>query len=209
MPTTFADFLFPNTSCLGCRTELNDTKFLCKKCEGYLVFNEKTAALTTNEKQYFEAALAPFRYVDPIVNVVLSLKYGSAGDSASFLAPYMAKTFSEQAPKISQAILIPVPLHKKRATQRGYNQTLLIANAVSKILDFPVLNDVLVRTKDRSKEHKNLYGAFTVTDEKMIHGKIAIIIDDVFTTGATVNECAKALLHAGTSRVLVLTAALV
>jgi len=225
------DFLFPGLSCLGCRTELNGTKHLCTKCLAELPHNKKPVTLKSPEKQYFHDAFAPFKYLDPIVGVILSLKYGSTSEAAEFLAPHMAdalqgiSSFKNPRPAGTpftkggifcpeNTILVPVPLHKNRQSTRGYNQTLLLAKSISKILGFPV-SQSLVRPK-QTKIHRNMSArqrtenirdAFAVTGGEEIANKTVILIDDVFTTGATVNECARTLLHSGVRRIYVLTAA--
>ena len=110
--------------------------------------------------------------------------------------------------------IIPVPLHPKREEERGFNQALLLAKPVSKKLGVPLCQE-LVRVKDtraqtlldKNDREKNLRGAFKVRGGQQLQDKTILLIDDVFTTGATAKACAKALKTAGTGDVFMLTVA--
>ena len=109
-------------------------------------------------------------------------------------------------------LLAPVPLHPKRIKNRGFNQALLLARAFP---EAPVAREAVVRTRHTApqvglnpKERQdNVKGAFAVTDPARVKGKSVLLIDDLFTTGATVKECARVLRRAGARRVEVLTVA--
>ena len=113
------------------------------------------------------------------------------------------------------SLIIPVPLHIKRLRQRGFNQALILARAIGKKWQIPVNFSLLKRHKftetqtgmNKTERKQNIKGAFEVRDKENIAGKNIIIVDDVYTTGATVNECAKTLLKAGAQKVTVLTLA--
>lgn len=114
-----------------------------------------------------------------------------------------------------QFMLIPVPLHPVRLKEREFNQSVIIASVINSKLGIPVFTDVLFRqhyTKPQVglayKERKeNIAGAFTVPNKAVIKGKEIILVDDVFTTGSTVNECAKVLKKNGAAKVFVVTVA--
>ncbi|HET7058270.1 MAG TPA: phosphoribosyltransferase family protein [Nitrospiraceae bacterium] len=116
---------------------------------------------------------------------------------------------------ISIDVIIPVPLHPTRLRDREYNQSLLLADRLSRARHVPLSYDNLVRTREtapqtdlsRAVRLKNLRRAFAVRRPEDVAGKCVLLIDDVFTTGTTVNECAKTLRKAGTSEVYVCTLA--
>ena len=112
-------------------------------------------------------------------------------------------------------IIIPVPIHKKRKAQRGYNQTQLIASKISKYLKIKLCDDVLIKSKNtiaqsklnKNKRKQNIKGAFKILNSEKIQGKNILLFDDIYTTGSTVNECSKILTRAGAKRIGVLTIA--
>jgi len=109
--------------------------------------------------------------------------------------------------------IIPVPLHFKTQRDRGYNQSALLAEVVGRIHDIPVATDLLVQvrpmkpqaTLGESERWENVKGAFDVAKRQMVKGMVVVIVDDVMTTGATLNECAKVLKSAGAKEVYCLT----
>jgi len=110
-------------------------------------------------------------------------------------------------------IIIPVPLHPRRLRFREFNQSLLLSKLISYHLNRPVLKDVIIKNKDAppqisldgDKRRKNMRNAFSVKEGFSISKKRVLLIDDVFTTGSTVNECAKILKKSGADSIFVLT----
>jgi competence protein ComFC len=106
-------------------------------------------------------------------------------------------------------IICPVPLHKKRLRWRGFNHTEEIAKVLSAVLSIPTYSDILVRTKNtpaqitltKEKRLQNMQGAFQAQNKEIIQGKKVLLLDDVFTTGATLTQAASALKKAGASQV--------
>jgi ComF family protein len=132
------------------------------------------------------------------------------------LAPALAQLMVDRLPLFDSVdLVIPVPLHPKRLREREFNQSLLLADRIARRLGLPLSYANLVRiapapaqtTLSRKRRLKNLRGAFAVRRPDAIAGKRILLIDDVFTTGATVNECAKTLRKAGAGDVFALTLA--
>ncbi len=106
--------------------------------------------------------------------------------------------------------IVPVPLHRRRKNERGFNQSEIIANSASKILDIPCKNNILKRhryrqpqaTLSKKQRLRNLNDAFRADSRLVLSGQMVIIIDDVATTTATLNECAKALKKIGVTKVM-------
>ncbi len=183
--------------CLTCGRAINNLADYCDECK--------------NENYYFDLARAPLVYEGEVVRVVHRLKYGGAKYLGEAFAQFMADTFFEQA--ISADFITFVPMHESKQKSRGYNQAEVIASSLSKIIDLP-----LVSTLKRVKKTSNLArmnkkeraiavdGAYeTVLDNNALKGKHVLLIDDVFTTGATTNECSKVLKKAKCASVTVLT----
>jgi ComF family protein len=113
-------------------------------------------------------------------------------------------------------LIIPVPLHRSREKERGYNQSLLLAIAIGEVLEVPVRKEVLIRKRRTTSQTKlsaeervrNVSGAFRVPHGK-IEGSSILLVDDVLTTGATLNACTEALLKAGVKKVRVAAVACV
>jgi len=112
--------------------------------------------------------------------------------------------------------IVPVPLHPEREKQRGFNQAAILAAALSKLVALPLADGALVRTRhtgrhrggmDAQARRESVEQVFTVVQPRIIAGEHILLVDDVFTTGATVSACALALNNAGAKEVLVLTVA--
>ena len=109
-------------------------------------------------------------------------------------------------------VIVPVPLHRKRLRQRGFNQAELLAAVVSRYFEVPVV-PVLERVRDtraqfglaRMARFRNVAGAFRVSDVEAVSGRRVMLLDDIYTTGSTIAECSRALHKAGARRVEVLT----
>ena len=111
--------------------------------------------------------------------------------------------------------VLPIPIHKKRLRERGFNQATLLADGIAKAAGVPVLTNTLVRKRhtvaqsslDREARQQNIVGAFDVLDPDIIRGKRLLVIDDVFTTGATIREAVNELWTADPAEIDVLTLA--
>ena len=121
-----------------------------------------------------------------------------------------------RAPLDRATCIVPVPLHPEREKQRGFNQAAILANALSKLARLPLVEHALARTEhtgrhragmDAQARRESVEDAFAVLHPRAIAGEHILLVDDVFTTGATVSACSHALLEAGAEGVLVLTIA--
>ncbi len=122
----------------------------------------------------------------------------------------------QRAPIISANLIIPVPLHPERERERGFNQALLLAKELSRLSSLPLDEHSVVRRvhterhragMDAKARRQSVAEAFTVRHPKSVAGQLVLLVDDVFTTGATVSACASALKEAGAAEVFVLTIA--
>ena len=164
---------------------------------------------------HFAKARAFAHYEGILPGIISRFKY--RGDSrlakplGDLLAGYEDPDFSFH----DDLLVIPVPLHPRRLRQRGFNQSLLLARRISRRhslpLDFTALRRIRATAPQTelsaAERQKNIRGAFAVCQERAVAEKAILLIDDVFTTGSTVEECAKVLLKAGAKRVDVLTLA--
>jgi ComF family protein len=145
--------------------------------------------------------------------LVLKLKHGDRTDAAVHLARWMRRSGADLIERCD--IIVPVPLHRWRLFMRTYNQSTLLANALSKLTGVAVSPAALSRTKatrsqgglDRKARRRNVGQAFSIRDDAAVKNKRILLVDDVLTTGATANACARALLRAGAASVDVLVLA--
>jgi ComF family protein len=223
----FVDLLFP-IECLDCGLE---GEWLCAGCFLKLKINDRQAcqgcsrpglsgAICPDCKPAWalDGVLAALDYDRAVsAKLIKALKYGFVKEISPVLANIFLKFYrslklQDLAPDFGgrQMIVMPVPLHSKRLRWRGFNQSELIARPIAAGLNGEFLGDILVRTKNvlpqtqfkGSERSRNIQGCFDyIGDKKLVNGKIIILVDDVVTTGATMNECAKVLKRAGARKV--------
>ena len=163
----------------------------------------------------FEARAA-LAYDGPAREVVLRLKHGDRPHLAADMAGHLRRAAAEWLDD-DKALLVPVPLHRWRLWRRGYNQAAELAKAVARASDRPLLVDALLRVRatqssqgmSPSERRRNLVGAFRVRAgaRAIVDGRCIILVDDVLTTGATADACARVLRRAGAASVRLLTLA--
>ncbi|WP_232074099.1 ComF family protein [Spirosoma aureum] len=151
-----------------------------------------------------------------VQKLIHQIKYKGQKEAAKEIAGwygYQLKSESELIKEID--VIIGVPLHKRRLQQRGYNQADWIAEGLSEALNVPARTDILIRKrfkesqtrKNRLERWENVKTVFAVPNPEEIEGKNIVIVDDVLTTGSTIEACAIELLRAGCKSVGVLTLA--
>jgi ComF family protein len=167
----------------------------------------------------FAKSAAYASYSGNLRELIHLLKYEQVRPAANVLGEFLADAITQlQANFADEKILVvPVPLYKGKRRQRGFNQAELVARAALefKNSDRFVLKSGLQRLRPtesqigltRHQRRENIRGAFAVTNPEEIKGREVLVVDDVFTTGTTASECAKVLLRAGASKVLVATVA--
>lgn len=226
------NLLFP-PRCLTCGEWVDDVGGLCAPCWGQITFLRDPACSICGypfdyeigddalcpgciaAKPAYSHARAVFAYDDSSRKLITGFKYGDKTHAAPILANWMV---SRGQSILNEAdILIPVPLHWRRLFTRRYNQSALLTQQLGQITGKNILLDGLARTKHNppqaslslKERKKNVQGAFTVPTKhrNRLNSKHIILIDDVMTTGATVNACCKALKRAGAGEVSVLTLA--
>ncbi len=183
----------------------------CPKCGS--VLNEGVCENCRNLDFDFELARSVYRFEEPLKTMIHNLKYREHTRSAKWLANGMAEYIAQNPIFQKSDYIIAVPLHPVRKRERGFNQSELIARRVAKLSGIQYVEAVKRGryTASQTMLHqeqrlKNLKGAFRVNHPGRISGKNILVIDDVFTTGSTLNEISKTLHAAGAARVFGLTA---
>lgn len=200
--------------CFACREELSVIEPpLCPHCGAGV--GDCTCG---GRHRHFDRCAAPFYYEDPVKKGILLFKEYGNFEAASFFAERMAEVFHREWGGLYLDGVVPVPMRKEEIRKRGHNQSLLLARALSGLLDTPV-NEVLVKVAATRPQKEltalerggNVLGAFDIRKKGIgdhaLQGARLLLVDDVVTTGATLDECAKVLKIAGAAEVLALTAA--
>ena len=163
----------------------------------------------------FDMARAPFLYDGALMTAIHELKYAQRSHLADSLGSLLASFAQTWIGEMEGLLVMPVPLHPRRLRARGFNQSLLLARAVASKtradLDFLSLRRIRFtkpQTELRSEERKrNVRKAFEVVHPQVVKGRTVLLVDDVATTGSTLNECTKALKRSGADSVLCLVLA--
>ncbi|MED9946970.1 MAG: ComF family protein [Peptacetobacter hiranonis] len=198
----------------------DDEEYILEKFEeyreGYGKVEEKKIEYTRckfceNKNFYFDRAISCIEYCDKSKVLVLSLKYYGNTYMSRYIAQVMRDKLEFE--QLSADYIIPVPLHKKRMRIRGFNQAEKIASYLSECTNIPII-DCVKRNRNTKRlyalnkfqREKELKNAFEVkVDSEEIIGKRIILVDDIFTTGTTVNEISKKLKIYGVDEIIVLT----
>jgi ComF family protein len=168
-----------------------------------------------NRKPIFDQAISVFEYNDASKGMLLKFKHGDA----TYLRPQLARWIHSAAQNVLQSadLLVPVPIHFLKRLKRKYNQSELLAQELEKLSGIPHEPRILQKKKRTPQQEglskimrlRNINGSFSVNEKykNLLEKKNVLLIDDVLTTGATVNECAKVLKKHGAEKVTVLTVA--
>ena len=193
------DALWPRTCAVrDCgRPSDRPGSYICSRCHATLPW-------------YDEFAKSAFAYLEPVAQLVNAYKFGGARHLAGDFAELLEASFRRKHDAAAVDVVVPVPLHPRRLASRGYNQSGLLANAfarrIGRLCDetsFVRIRDTEHQSRSSGEERrKNLKGAFRVAAPSMIRGRTIVLVDDVMTTGSTVDECAAALLEGGAYRVV-------
>ncbi len=205
--------------CESCRKELTPIGSpFCSKC-GLPFVSRKgeshTCSECLTEEKYFRRARAFGVYDGALMEAIHAFKYGKRASLSRPLAALARQTFLQFWDNYNIDLLVPVPLHLKRLRQRGFNQAHLLINRWAKLDKTPFDGLVLSRTRwtepqtslSRKERQKNIKKAFSVKRPESVEGRRIVLVDDVYTTGSTANECARVLMKAGAEFVDVLTLA--
>lgn len=213
---TFRDWLhsilnlFYPRVCAACgETLLKDEETVCLKCRyllpktGYELNPDNPLAQTFYGRVKFHAVTACFFFAKSgkVQHLIHELKYKGNKEAGVFLGQQLGETIKDALLFQGIDYLIPVPLHPKREKQRGYNQSLMIAKGINEVTGIPIGDKYLIRAvntatqtkKSAEERYKNVKDIFEVRFPEELEGKHVLLIDDVLTTGATLESCAHQL----------------
>lgn len=206
------NLIFPNVC--GFCDQINSNN-LCKNCELMLSKYEIDCIKNCSKEKYFDYLFCALKYENIVRKKIIQYKFNEKS--------YLYKTFAKIIIKNKKIfgflklydIIISVPMFENRKAVRGYNQSELIAKEIAKAAELIFGKDILIKIKDtkvqstltKTQRMANLKNVFSVIDTAKIKGKKVILIDDIYTTGSTVNECSKVLKQAGAKEICVVTIA--
>ncbi len=225
------DLVYP-PQCLACKAPLDHTKeaYLCKRCVGDIKTNPKPWCVKCGRavggvgalchecrktRYHFERAYSACLYEGPLKECVHQFKYRGRSQLSRLLSGFIIDFIKDNA-EILEGVnaVTAVPLSAKRLKEREYNQSRLLAAEISETFALPLL-DALIKTRStppqsemrRESRLTNIKDAFGMREGVNLNGRNVLLVDDVLTTGSTLNECARVLAEAGAKKVIALTLA--
>ena len=207
--------------CHSCVASLTQTleKPLCEQCGRPVVSSAESTPsrchLCRLGTYAFDLARSFGPYSSPMSRAILMLKYGEVSPLGAWFAGHLAALAKADPAAFAADVLVPVPLDSARLRERGYNQAELIARPLARMLGIPFRSYLLVRTRPRPEKLRltrrerweTVRGAYATHKTAQVDKLRVLLVDDVFTTGATLDACSRALRGAGASRVAGLTVA--
>ena len=185
-------------TCLRCGTKIAPTQSFCANCNFDTV--------------YFDKAYSPFCYEGEVVKLIYQIKFGGHAGILDVLANYIAFTANKYQVAFDE--ICYVPMTEQSQKERGYNQAQILAQKYGELIDKQPINALIKKKQTQRQEQlgraerkKNVDNAFAVVEKNLLKNKAILLIDDVKTTGATLNNCAKALKRAGATSVVCITLA--
>ena len=223
MKDALLDILFPPI-CLHCKNSLSaeekssricgtcvaqisiHTTLFCARCRARLPENKK---ICHRDMPYMLAAAV--NYDGPVKDLIHQLKYRHWTTLTDIIRPIIYAYVKNLALPVEDYVIVPIPLHPERLRERGFNQAELIGSIISEALGLPMAADALERIKktksqaelkNYAERSNNVTGAFRVKQNDAIWSKNIILVDDVYTSGATINDAMRSLREAGAKKVI-------
>ncbi|MFB2119031.1 ComF family protein [Parapedobacter sp. 2B3] len=216
--------LFFAQTCAGCDAPLvSGEKLICTTCWYHLPRthshqdrqNSSARQLWGRVRIEAVASYWYFREDSRVKRIIHQLKYRNCPEIGTVIGARYGAALTDTAPFNQADIIVPVPLHPKKLRKRGYNQSAFFANGIARSMQLPMAENGLVRKRPtKSQTHKNRYEryenmlqTFEANDIDAIADRHVLLVDDVLTTGATLEACASTLLENGAARVSAVTIA--
>jgi len=210
------DFVFPPL-CFVCEKRNNNLQPLCDGCLEQLIHSSQVTVHDRkrdfrhlSESLCFNQLITIWPYINIIESIIHQIKYNQRKKLGFFLGTIAGRLLCRQMQLSGDEVIIPVPLHKIRYRERGYNQSSVLAAGLARYLKLTIYEKVLVRIKNTRSQTMlnaeqrcaNLNNAFEVQEADKIHSKTVLLVDDVSTTGATINSCSDTLKSAGAEKII-------
>lgn len=220
--SSLLDIFFPRT-CAGCNNSLSTGEnLICTDClyqmpkTGFWNENENPVARIFWGRVYLQnvSSFLHFQKGGRLQNIIHNMKYKNIKEIGTFLGKLYGYEL-KNIPNSNVDLIIPVPLHKSKLRKRGYNQSEYIARGISEVLNLPVNTNSIERyiasdsqtRKSRFERWENVKNVFKIVEPQSFIGKHVLLVDDVITTGATLEACARAILEIPGTKVSIATLA--
>ena len=219
----FINTIFPE-NCIGCSRALyKQEKFLCLHCKSELPAAKYDA--TTNNpaskllagRTCFNTCLPLYYYYrgGKVQNIVKEIKYGKRPELALDMGRRIGLSLVSQHSLNNLNAIIPVPLHPKREKKRGYNQSYFLGKGIAEVLEIPIFNERMVRIvnnrsqtdKSRQERWEKVNSIFSLKNPEELSGMHVLLVDDVITTGSTLESCCAVLNHVNGIKITIATLA--
>ena len=218
----FQELIFPPVC--GICGKLNEN-YLCGKCNLELQRQsgfQVDSYVTENgfKRKHFDEHIYFFQYQGLIRDQIIKYKFNDEAYKYKAISNFILKNFILKDSKAFKIIndydvIIPVPVSKERFKERGYNQAELVARQIAKALDKRMVTNCLYKSKNivaqstlnKEEREENIKGVYEVKNKENLLNKNVLLIDDIYTTGSTANECSRMLEQAGTAKICVMTIA--
>ncbi|MEO7307821.1 MAG: phosphoribosyltransferase family protein [Ferruginibacter sp.] len=214
---------YPHT-CTGCGSDLlGEDNMLCLKCIHQLPHTNFAGIPNNPIEKYFwgrillTSAYSQFYFSKEflIQHLIHELKYRGNTNIGFYLGEIMGKTLLNSNRFSNIEALIPLPLYADKEHKRGYNQATVICNGMSSVMNIPVLHGAIIRqhaTETQTRKHRterweNVKSSFKLSNEHALSGKHVLLVDDVVTTGATLEACGNSILQAENVKLSIATLA--
>lgn len=204
------NLIYPNV-CEFCGKKINSNTYTCTNCLSILKYYKERIV----NGDYSDYILSLYEYNGLIKNMIWRFKFRNDKQLGKVFAELIANKLEEL--NIDFDVIIPVPISFSRFLERGYNQCEEITKYISKLTQKESNSKVLLKTKNNKRQSElhindrknNVIGVYKVKSKNKIKGKMILLLDDVYTTGATLNECSRVLKNAGASKIIAVTIAYV
>lgn len=187
----------------------------CKKCGKMLAGGKQEYCFDCSKTQYhFESGYPLWNYDDIMRKSIADFKYGGRREYGEFYGEALVQRYGNKFLALKVDAIVPVPVHYTKRRERGYNQTEIVADILGKRLEIPVWKDWLIRIRktmpqkelNQLERLKNLEEAFAIKKQYYLQDDVKILLlDDIYTSGSTVEACTNVLLKAGVKKVYVST----
>ena len=221
--TELFDFILPRF-CPSCRNKLATAEnTVCNFCLVKIKLVDPEFIKSEYQRKYESKRIISgfvshyiFEKDKELQHIIHALKYDKKFHIGIFLGKSLGEHFKSQFQSWNISMIVPIPLHDLKKAERGFNQSYYIAKGISKVTNIPVKARIIKRgrftqsqtTKTLKEREENVEGAFKVRKTENLKGKNILLVDDVMTTGATINECGKVLLEVGANQIYAATVAL-